>query len=80
VSKIEAAYAQAAQIQKHPRCGVALLLEKVDPDERKALVAAFADPTRSRAVLSEAIRAAYKADIPQQTIARHMRRHCRCPR
>jgi hypothetical protein len=52
----------------------------VDQEERKALVAALADPTRNRRILSEAIRNAYKVEIAQETLARHMRGHCKCPR
>jgi len=80
VSKIEVAYEKAAQAKKGPRCSISLLLDKVDQEERKALVAALADPTRNRAVLSEAIRVAYKAEISQHTLARHMRKHCGCSR
>jgi hypothetical protein len=52
----------------------------VDQEERKALVAALADPTRNRRILSEAIRNAYKVEIAQETLARHMRGHCKCSR
>ncbi len=80
MSKLEAAIEAAQASKSGPRCSVSVLLDQVDSDERKALVAAFANPTRNRAVLAEAIRTAYGAEITQGTIARHMRRHCRCPR
>ena len=80
MSRLEAALEAAEQTRKGPQCSVARLLNKVDQDERKALVAALADPTRNRRILSEAIRNAYKVEIAQETLSRHMRRHCRCPR
>ncbi len=55
MSKLEAAY-EAAETQKTgPGCSVGHLLDKVDPEDRKALVAALADLTRNRAILAEAI-------------------------
>ncbi len=80
MSKLAAALEAATATRKGPQCGVAALLAYVDQDERKALVAALADPTRNRRVLSEAIRNAYKVEIAQETLARHMRGHCKCPR
>jgi hypothetical protein len=80
VSKLKAALEAAAATKKGPQCSIAALLGKVDQDERKALVAALADPTRNRRILSEAIRAAYKVEIAQETLSRHMRHHCKCPR
>ena len=80
MSKLEAAY-EAAETQKTgPGCSVGHLLDKVDPEDRKALVAALADLTRNRAILAEAIRSVHGVDISQGTLGRHMRRHCRCPR
>jgi len=80
VSKLAAALEAATATRKGPQCGVAALLAYVDQDEREALVAALADPTRNRRVLSEAIKNAYKVDITQETLARHMRSHCKCSR
>ena len=80
MSRLEAAIAAADPTKKGPQCGLAILFSKVDQDERKALVAALADPTRNRRILSEAIRSAYKVEIAQETLARHMRGQCKCPR
>lgn len=80
MSKLAAALEAVSATKKGPQCGVAALLSRVDQSERSALVAALADPTRNRRVLSEAIRSAYRVEISQETLARHMRRHCKCPR
>ena len=80
MSRLEAALEAATPTKKGPQCSVAGLLASVDQDERKALVAALADPTRNRRILSEAIRSAYKVEIAQETLARHMRGQCKCPR
>ncbi len=78
MSRLEAAYEAAETQRTGPRCSVGILLDKVDQEDRKALVAALADLTRNRAVLAEAIRTVHGVDISQGTLARHMRRHCRC--
>jgi len=80
VSRFEAALEAATPTRKGPQRGVPLLLDRVDPEERLALVAALADPLRNRRILSEAIRNAYKIEIAQETLARHMRGQCKCPR
>jgi hypothetical protein len=80
VSRFSAALEAATPTKKGPQCSVSGLLTKVDDEERKALVAALDDVTRNRRVLSEAIRTAYGVEISQETLARHMRRHCKCPR
>ena len=80
MSKLAAALEAVSATKKGLQCGVSALLARVDSDERKALVAALADPTRNRRILSEAIRNAYKVEIAQETLARHMRGHCKCPR
>jgi len=80
VSKLAAALEAATPTKKGPQCSVAGLLASVDQDERKALVAALADQTRNRRILAEAIRTAYKIEIAQETLARHMRGYCKCPR
>jgi hypothetical protein len=80
VSRLSAALEAATATKKGPQCSVSGLLAKVDQEERKALVAALDDVTRNRRVLSEAIRSAYRVEISQETLARHMRRHCKCPR
>ena len=80
MSRFSAALAAATPTKKGPQCAVSGLLAKVDDEERKALVAALDDVTRNRRILSEAVRTAYGVEISQETLARHMRRHCKCPR
>ena len=80
MSRFSAALAAATPTKKGPQCSVSGLLTKVDDEERKALVAALDDVTRNRRILSEAVRTAYGVEISQETLARHMRRHCKCPR
>ena len=80
MSRLEAALEAAQRTIKGPQCSVAALLNKVDPDERKALVAALADPTRNRRILADAIKTAYKVEIAQETLGRHIRRSCKCSR
>lgn len=70
--------AQVPTVRKGPRCGVGMLLERLDPDDREALITAMNDEMASAPFISRIlVDNGYR--ITTNQIARHRRRECQCP-
>ena len=78
MAKLDDALDAQGAVRKGPPCSVGTLLATLDNEERTALNAALANPTRSKRHLSEAISAAYQVRIQDHTLNRHKRKQCRC--
>lgn len=73
-----AADLSAPEAQRGERCSIAAILLALDPDDRAALEAAFAS-TRSHAHIARALNGNGHR-VVQQTVRRHRKGECRCPR
>ena len=64
--------------RKGPRCSVAIMLLKMDPTDREAVIAAFNnDALRSKFIAQQLTKNGWL--IHGHTIARHRRKDCTCP-
>ena len=67
------------EVQGRMRCRMGLLLDGLEPDERAALKAALADGRRTSTWIVATL-GRNGHEIGPETVGRHRRGTCRCPR
>lgn len=70
---------EAVGSARGPVCGVAMMMDDLDPADRADLETAFASVRYRGAAISKAL-AARGIKIAAETIQRHRRGDCRCPK
>lgn len=60
-----------------PRCTMGVVLERLDPEDRRDLAALLADPLVPGSLISRAL-IARQHNVKPQTVSRHRRRICDC--
>lgn len=75
------AEAIAASVKpKGTKCSVTLMLESLDEGDRAVMVEALGNPTITHTQLADGIVLAGLPRVLAQTLSRHRKGECRCPR